>query len=229
MLRAATRIAGKVFSEGPVATTRWARFHLYEQYRERRLAIRTAAFAPGADRQNDDCVRYEPTCYRCIETALDGLDIDPARDVFLDYGCGKGRAIIVAATYPFRRVIGVELADDLAVTARENMERAAGKFRCNEVAVEIADATTFVVPPPVSVIHLFNPFSGAVLEAVVKQIHCSWESHPRPLTILYKTPGDHPDPFAARSWLRQHAEIHLDRCRWKHMRLFIYRSATDVE
>ena len=227
MLRVLSRIAGKLLSEGPVATTRWARFHLCERSRERQLGVNTAAFAPGADRQNNECEQYEPTCYRCIEQALDELEIDPERDVFLDYGCGKGRAMTVAATYPFRKAIGVELADELAAAARENLERSAGHHRCREVTVEVTDATTYRVPAEVSGIHLFNPFSGSVLEAVVQQIHRSWKTHPRPLTILYKTPGNYPDPFAACDWLKLHAEVPLDRCRWDHMRLFVYRSVAD--
>ena len=227
MFRDISRIARKLLSKGPIGTMRWARFHLCEHSRERQLGVNTAAFAPGADRQNNECEQYEPTCYRCIEQALDELEIDPERDVFLDYGCGKGRAMTVAATYPFQKVIGVELADELAAAARENLARSAEHRRCGEVAVEVTDATAYSVPAEVTVIHLFNPFSGSVLEAVVQQIHRSWKTHPRPLTILYKIPGDHPDPFAACDWLKLHVEVPLDRCRWRHMQLFAYRSVAD--
>ena len=31
-------------------------------------------------------------------------------DVFVDFGCGKGRALLVAAGFPFRRVVGIEFS-----------------------------------------------------------------------------------------------------------------------
>ena len=42
-------------------------------------------------------------------------------DVFLDLGAGKGRMLLAASRYPFRRVIGVELSDRLAAIARSNV------------------------------------------------------------------------------------------------------------
>ena len=44
------------------------------------------------------------------------------KTAFLDIGAGKGRAMLLAAEYPFRRVIGVELHPALAAATRENVE-----------------------------------------------------------------------------------------------------------
>jgi SAM-dependent methyltransferase len=33
-------------------------------------------------------------------------------DTFIDLGCGKGRALLIAARLPYRRVIGVEIDED---------------------------------------------------------------------------------------------------------------------
>src|SRR5882724_11277495 len=40
---------------------------------------------------------------------------------FLDVGAGKGRALLLAAELPFRKVIGVELSEDLARVAQKNI------------------------------------------------------------------------------------------------------------
>src|SRR5215211_9528844 len=44
------------------------------------------------------------------------------RDVFVDYGSGLGRAVLVAAGFPFRRVMGVELSTEMTDRARANVE-----------------------------------------------------------------------------------------------------------
>ena len=49
---------------------------------------------------------------------------NPGQDVFVDYGAGKGRTVVLASTYQFKRVIGVELAPELAAIAEENLFRA---------------------------------------------------------------------------------------------------------
>ncbi len=40
---------------------------------------------------------------------------------FIDLGCGKGRAVLMASEYGFRQVIGVELHRSLAKTAEKNL------------------------------------------------------------------------------------------------------------
>ncbi|MFH5804235.1 methyltransferase domain-containing protein [Alienimonas sp. DA493] len=222
MIRTALR---RVVGRSPAQTARWVRFHLYELYRERRLGVRTAAFAPGGDAISDENERYEPTCYRCVEEALDDLEIDPGRDVFVDYGCGKGRAVAVAATRPFRKAIGVELSEPLAADARENLRRSAGTHRCGGWEIVVADAAAYAVPADVTVIFLFNSFHGSVLRAALEQVRRSWESRPRPLAILYKIPAGQADLLAEIDWLTRRRETALPNCRWEGMRLLIYEPA----
>jgi predicted RNA methylase len=41
---------------------------------------------------------------------------------FVDIGSGKGRALIIAAEYAFKRIIGVEYSPSLATICRRNLE-----------------------------------------------------------------------------------------------------------
>src|SRR5258708_2654765 len=43
-----------------------------------------------------------------FEAMMAGLQLPVSDYAFIDLGCGKGRALILAAQYPFARVIGVE-------------------------------------------------------------------------------------------------------------------------
>lgn len=45
--------------------------------------------------------------------------------MFLDLGSGKGRMVLSAARFPFRRIIGVELSNDLTAIARRNVATSA--------------------------------------------------------------------------------------------------------
>ncbi|MDP6446497.1 MAG: class I SAM-dependent methyltransferase, partial [Pirellulaceae bacterium] len=155
-----------------------------------------------AEITDDPCsVDYEPVGYRTLDRALRHVRPDPARDVFLDYGCGQGRALAVAAQRSFQKIIGVELSSALAAVARSNLDRARSKLRCRDCRVIAANAIEFNVPDDVSVIFLFNPFRGEVLEAAIDRIEASLRRRPRQLTILYVQPIRDKNVFAEQPWL----------------------------
>src|SRR4051794_37335899 len=54
---------------------------------------------------HDERVSYQPTNWRYLPLIFRGVDVKPD-DVFLDYGCGKGRMLLEAALQPFRKVMG---------------------------------------------------------------------------------------------------------------------------
>ncbi len=56
-----------------------------------------------------------------FNAALDRLALDWARFTFVDIGCGKGRALLLATRHPFRSFLGVELSPDLAAVAQRNL------------------------------------------------------------------------------------------------------------
>jgi SAM-dependent methyltransferase len=206
--KAARGFLQRVRRRGFVHACRWTRHHLYERWRERRLGIDTAGFADWKGSvSRDDCHDYAPLSYACIERALALVEIDAGSDVFLDYGCGKGRAVVVAATLPFRRVIGVDLVDALCEIARRNVKAASRHLRCQDVEIITADATTYVVPEEVSVIYLYNPFWGETLRAVQQRIRESNERSPRRLRIVYLLNPDQIDAFTDCRWLRRTHDI----------------------
>ena len=45
---------------------------------------------------------------------------DPHEHAFVDLGCGKGRPLVIASEFPFRRLVGVEIAPNLAAVAQAN-------------------------------------------------------------------------------------------------------------
>src|SRR5262245_37566835 len=59
-----------------------------------------------------DRVDYDPSPWLALRRILPKRAVT-SNDVFIDFGSGKGRVVIQAAMYPFRKVIGIELASDL--------------------------------------------------------------------------------------------------------------------
>lgn len=123
-----------------------------------------------------------------------------SRDVIADVGSGKGQAIIVAATYPVARVIGVELAEDLAATARANVESVRGRLRCQDVELVTGDALEWPIPDDVSVVYLYCPFIGDLFHAFVQRVFDSFDRSPRPLFLVYGFPWEH-------NWLIQTGRV----------------------
>src|SRR6266568_2759489 len=87
---------------------------------------------------------------------------------FVDLGSGKGRTLLMAADYPFRRVVGVELLPDLHRIAEENIRKYKGDSqKCFAIESQCGDARDFVFPPEPLVLYLFNPLPESGLALVV--------------------------------------------------------------
>ena len=52
--------------------------------------------------------------------AMNALNIDPSHFTFIDLGSGKGRALMLARSYGFKELIGVEFSAELVELARRN-------------------------------------------------------------------------------------------------------------
>lgn len=217
----------RVFRKGLWNTLKLAPYFARERFWEWYLDIETASYIEWDRSQPpSDRVPYAPLSFECLWTMFRSTAIEPGKDVFLDYGCGKGRVISVAATYPFRQVIGVEVLPELVEVARSNIRRARRRLRCEDVSVVVADATTYEVPTDVTVIYLFNPFTGDVLLAVQQQIYQSLLKQPRHLILFYMNPATDPDTFAELPWLEKRAELPTGA--WDGVRFVAYESCIPV-
>jgi predicted RNA methylase len=116
-------------------------------------------------------------------------DIDLQTHTFLDLGSGKGRALLLAAMYPFARVVGVEVQPGLDAIARQNIERFANPGqRCHHIESLCADAREYAFPPTNLVLYLFNPFPDYVLREVLANLVASARSTPRSVLVIYNAP-----------------------------------------
>lgn len=103
------------------------------------------------------------------------------KELFIDYGSGKGAAIIHAKKIGFKETLGVEFAKELHERAEENIHN----LNLKNVVSIYADATTHVAPSNVSVIYLFNPFDEVVMEKVVHNLVGQKEHFKSDVYVIY--------------------------------------------
>ena len=116
-----------------------------------------------------------------IDDLETSIDKSINRDVLIDYGSGKGAAIIHAKRLNFKRTIGIEFAKELHETAVENIK----KLKLKDVTSIYADATTFIPPKDISVIYFFNPFDEVVMKKVIENIVEHKDSFENDVYIIY--------------------------------------------
>jgi predicted RNA methylase len=91
---------------------------------------------------------YSASTLKATSSILSELDIDYTKYVFIDFGSGKGRVLLLACEYPFKKVIGVEFARELHEMAVRNIRsyRSATQ-KCHDVQSVLCDATEYEIPP----------------------------------------------------------------------------------
>jgi hypothetical protein len=136
-------------------------------------------------------VRYEGTNPDWFRDLIGALPIDYRDFAFVDFGAGKGRALVLASEFPFRRIVGVEFAPELAAAARRNVTSfRSDRQQCREFEVVCADAVDFTIPDEPAVLYFYNPFGEPVLGRVLANVRRSFEEAPRPLYLVVT--GDAP-------------------------------------
>jgi SAM-dependent methyltransferase len=131
---------------------------------------------------------YEPTRLRPFRQVMRLLK--PSRNsVLLDFGCGKGRVLLVAAQFGFKRIEGVEFAKQLCKIAENNV--AAYKARtCSQTEFRIveSDAANYEIQDDVDYFYFFNPFGEEVMRSTMRNIVRSIDRRPRDATLIYCNP-----------------------------------------
>jgi SAM-dependent methyltransferase len=132
---------------------------------------------------------YQPTEPEMFREMLDSLDIDFPKFTFIDLGSGKGRTMLMAAEYPFRRIVGVELLPDLNRVAEDNIRIYKNESqRCFDISPVCADAREYEFPPEPILLYLFHPLSRTGLERVVTNLRSSLQAWARPVILIYYNP-----------------------------------------
>lgn len=132
---------------------------------------------------------YSPSSWGALKCILPASEVRP-EDVFIDVGCGMGRVVFEAAGYPFRRVVGVDIAPSLVEAAGAVIEKNRHKLRCRDVELAVADAATYRIPDDVTIAYVANPVEGELFEALLTRLMESVDRNPRRLRLIYVDPRE---------------------------------------
>jgi SAM-dependent methyltransferase len=132
-------------------------------------------------------------------TSYEGIRVMPARriiphlkgmvpgaGVFVDLGCGKGKALMVAAQFGVAKVRGVEFARELCESAIKNWQSFHVRARCRAEACEIVegDVTSYNYAADETIYFINNPFDEIILAKVMERISDSVRAHPRRVLVV---------------------------------------------
>lgn len=132
---------------------------------------------------------YRPVPCQVFDWALDQIPEDLSSFTFVDYGAGKGRAMLLAAERPFAAVAGVEFAAELHDNAEMNIAQyPRSSMRCRTVECVLTDATQVGPPDGASVHYFFNPFAREVFAEVLNNIVMAYRMTPRRLYLILIDP-----------------------------------------
>lgn len=132
---------------------------------------------------------YQATEPAIFPEMMASLKIDFSEFTFIDIGSGKGRVLLMAADYAFRRILGIELLPALHRVAQQNLSAyKSDSQRCFKVEAMCGDARDFVFPAEPTVLYLFHPLTETAFIEVIANLNKSLAENPRTVYVLYHNP-----------------------------------------
>ena len=131
---------------------------------------------------------YQGASYYVLFSLFNKLSATLKNTTFIDFGCGKGRALFVAEQCGFTNLIGVDIAQELIDGAKENVIVYKQKQPQSQFEFVFSDATTYYIPKEACVFYFFNPFGESILTKVLGNIKLSVKQYPRDIVCLYLNP-----------------------------------------
>lgn len=129
-----------------------------------------------------------------MEQLLSHLPEEARKGGFLDIGCGKGRAMCVAAHFGFTNIQGIDFAKEMIDAAGKNLALTQSLLPALQYKLFWQDTTELEIGKDISTIFLFNPFGGVLVKSIIRKIENSLQKHPRQIYVLYASP-DHENFF----------------------------------
>lgn len=129
---------------------------------------------------------YSDTGREYLQNVLSSFNIKDT-DAIVDFGSGKGGALITLADYPFAKITGVEISGELLAVAKKNLRR----LRIRNVTMICCDARDFITIDEYNYFYFFNPFPCGVMHKVIENIKLSLNRVQREVTIIYLNPICH--------------------------------------
>ncbi len=165
----------------------------YEKKFERQLGISTHSIVnlnnlTLAGEYSDQNHHYQGASYFVLFSIFKKLPPHILHLPFVDYGCGKGRAVFVAEQCGFTNLTGIDIALELVEEANKNKALYRKLNSTSIINFKFCDALNYKIEPNASVFYFFNPFGKEILKTVLQHIKESVKENNREMYCIYLNP-----------------------------------------
>ncbi|MBL4657147.1 MAG: class I SAM-dependent methyltransferase [Flavobacteriales bacterium] len=129
---------------------------------------------------------YQGFSYLYFKEIMKHLPVKVEESTFIDFGCGKGRILIMASEHGFNEIIGVEFIVEFYEACMDNLNRSGIKL--DKIEVLCDDAVNTSIPKQANVMCFFNPFEEEVMDQVLENIDASIRDFTREVYLLNLSP-----------------------------------------
>jgi hypothetical protein len=153
-------------------------------------------------------VRSLPTHPKVLKHILKNLPIDYRDFTFIDFGCGKGRALLSATDFPFKRIIGVEWSKDLTDIAICNLKiYRSPRQRCTALEVHYMNVVDYKFPDSNIILFMYNPFGPKIITQVLENVQKNALPSPHRFLVVYSGLGSYEETVIMECFDRFHIEV----------------------
>ena len=172
--------------------------YLYKRFREKRFdktygtdtgeIIQVSEFDDTTPNYEYACW-YEGITHDFFNKMIKAIPIAHGDFVFVDLGSGKGKSLMLASRFPFKKIVGVELFQELHEIAKKNIESFVNRKKIpDNFELCWMDAESYNFPENNLVFFLYNPFHGKVMLSVLNKIGEFLKQNPFQVIIFYRNP-----------------------------------------
>ena len=140
------------------------------------------------DEQKEQSYWYEGTYVVQLRKLFNHLQI-PKEKIFIDIGSGKGRVLLIAAEYGFKKINGLELSSKLCEIAKKNVSIFMRKKSfSSDIEIINDNALHYNFTDKEDIIFLYSPFGEQILEQLIVNLKNSLKQSKRSIKIIYVNP-----------------------------------------
>ena len=191
----------EIFEEGGASKDRYITFY---DWLEAELSLDILTSVRRADVKGKESHGYYPTDFRMILEAADTGIFDKDAGI-MDFGCGKGAAMMALRNCGFRKIAGIEFTDSIYDIMCDNFKKSGYCVeKCTNETVHkegLREDMFYCYSGDASALkeeldnyqnfYFFNPFSYELTRRVLGNILDSLERKPRKMAELYAQPMCH--------------------------------------
>ena len=172
---------------------------------------------------------YEPMSTKIFAQIMDDLSINYDEFDFIDFGSGKGRVLLLASSYGFKNVVGVEFAKELHEIAKRNIELwRQNSRRSGRIQSVHMDGAEYPIPDVPLVVFFFSPFTDNTMSRVLGNIRTSFQVSSRNIKIIFY--GENPETIQLlkeMNFQSKELNLHADWSQFNKYRAFIFTGLRD--